>query len=182
MANSNRESYCRYCHRVTLLRCKRCDKPICLKCGVKTPTGRECRDCVQCQHKIFERGLYARGRLTDYPIAFGVSLGLASVVTASIVFTIYVACVAKTEFEIGIGVISPVAAAVGFWWANLIRKIVHRRRSRYLKHATAAGMIVGAISGAVFMCWMLELDLILITSIAAALCLPFSRAAYQETI
>lgn len=31
----------------TLLRCSKCDKPICSRCGIRTPVGIRCRECAQ---------------------------------------------------------------------------------------------------------------------------------------
>jgi len=47
--------YC-YVHpdRETLLRCNRCERPICQSCAVLTPTGYRCKECVRGQQKIFE--------------------------------------------------------------------------------------------------------------------------------
>ena len=40
--------------RKTLLRCNKCNKPICLECAVQTPTGYRCKDCVKAQQKVFD--------------------------------------------------------------------------------------------------------------------------------
>jgi len=40
--------------RKTLLRCNKCNKPICLECAVQTPTGYRCKDCVKSQQKVFD--------------------------------------------------------------------------------------------------------------------------------
>ena len=37
----------------TSLRCNRCDKPICPKDAVRTPTGYRCKDCVRQQQDVF---------------------------------------------------------------------------------------------------------------------------------
>ena len=39
--------------RKTLLRCNKCNKPICLECAVQTPTGYRCKDCIREQQKVF---------------------------------------------------------------------------------------------------------------------------------
>ena len=38
----------------TTLRCNRCEKPICAKCAVLTPTGYRCKECIKEQQKIFD--------------------------------------------------------------------------------------------------------------------------------
>lgn len=44
------ESQTLYCanhpNRETMLRCSKCEKPICLKCAVQTPVGLRCRECA----------------------------------------------------------------------------------------------------------------------------------------
>lgn len=40
--------------RETMLRCNRCDKPICNECAVHTPTGYRCKECIRGQQKIFD--------------------------------------------------------------------------------------------------------------------------------
>ena len=49
----------------TLLRCNRCEKPICIKCAIQTPTGYRCKECVRGQQKVFETA-----QLQDIPLAF----------------------------------------------------------------------------------------------------------------
>ena len=49
----------------TNLRCNRCEKLICTKCAVHTPTGYRCRECVRNQQKVFETALWY-----DYPLGF----------------------------------------------------------------------------------------------------------------
>ena len=42
----------------TLLRCNRCEKPICMRCAVLTPTGYRCKECVRGHQKVFETALW----------------------------------------------------------------------------------------------------------------------------
>ena len=49
----------------TTLRCNRCEKPICTKCAVLTPTGYRCKECVRGQQKLFETAQWY-----DYVIVF----------------------------------------------------------------------------------------------------------------
>ena len=39
--------------RETQLRCNRCDRPICIKCANRTPTGYRCPECIRSQQKVF---------------------------------------------------------------------------------------------------------------------------------
>jgi len=49
----------------TSLRCNRCEKPICPKCAVLTPTGYRCKECVRGQQKTFETAVNS-----DYIVIF----------------------------------------------------------------------------------------------------------------
>ena len=48
----NEKMYC-YNHpqRETVLRCNRCERPMCTSCAVLTPTGYRCKECVRGQQK-----------------------------------------------------------------------------------------------------------------------------------
>ena len=110
----------------TTLRCSRCERPICAKCAVLTPTGYRCKECVRGQQKVFNTA-----RWYDYPLAFAIAAGLAYVgsrfVPAMGFFTIFVAPI--------IGVII----------AEAIRFITGRRRSKRLYQLTAVGAGLGSL-------------------------------------
>lgn len=112
--------------RETMLRCNRCNRPICTSCAIPTPTGYRCPECVKGQQKIFETA-----RWSDYPLAFVVAalLSLAGSYLASLLgfFTLFIAPIA--------GVIT----------AEAIRKVIGRRRSRRLFQVATAGVIAGAL-------------------------------------
>jgi hypothetical protein len=66
MSDQPAELFCTYHPTIpTTLRCNRCDKPICPKCAVRTPTGYRCKECVRGQQKVFETAVN-----TDYVIIF----------------------------------------------------------------------------------------------------------------
>lgn len=74
----------------TLLRCNRCEKPICMRCAVRTPTGYRCKECVRGQQKTFETALWQ-----DYLLGGGVA-GLLAFLGSLVVpslgwFSIFVA-------------------------------------------------------------------------------------------
>jgi len=99
--------------RETLLRCNRCERPICTACAVLTPTGYRCKECVRGQNKVFET---ARG--LDYPVVIVIALVLSVIGSyiASMLgfFTIFIA---------------PVAGVI---IAEAIRWATRKRRSRAL--------------------------------------------------
>lgn len=124
--------YC-YVHpnRSTSLRCNRCERPICVDCAVRTPTGYRCRECVREQQKKFDTALWY-----DYVVAFivaGIGSALASVVVAIV-----------SGFFWGIAVLF-VAPAAGAFIGNLVLRFIRNRRSRALFATAAAGMVVGAL-------------------------------------
>jgi hypothetical protein len=110
----------------TQLRCNRCEKPICNRCAVLTPTGYRCKECVRGQQKVFENAQWY-----DYPLAFilaGVLSFLGSLLVRYVgFFTIFIA---------------PVAAVI---IAEAARKIVRNRRSRQLWLLTAGAAALGSL-------------------------------------
>lgn len=112
--------------RQTMLRCSRCDNPICPSCAVLTPTGYRCQSCVRSQQKVFET---AKGY--DYPLAFVIAGGLSLLgsYAASFLgfFTIFVA---------------PVAGVI---IAEAVRTVVHRRRSKRLFQTAVVAAVLGSL-------------------------------------
>lgn len=113
-------------HRETLLRCNRCEKPICSECAVLTPVGYRCKECVRTQQSGFDTT-----RSFDYPIAFVVSL-------------------------VGVGVGVYLLRFLGFWGiflapviggglAEVLRKVISNRRSRSLPLIVSIGGVVGVL-------------------------------------
>jgi hypothetical protein len=119
--------YC-YVHpeRETLLRCNRCERPICSQCAVLTPTGYRCKNCVRGQQKVFDTA-----QSTDFIFAAGIALVLSFLgsLIASVMgfFTIFIA---------------PIAGVI---IAEAVRWAVHRRRSRRLFQTAAGAAAVGSL-------------------------------------
>jgi len=119
-----------YCYnhpsRETLLRCNRCERPICTECAVLTPTGYRCKECVRGQQKIYET---ARG--VDYVLAVmiaGVLSYLGSLIASMLgFFTIFLA---------------PVA---GVMIAEAVRWAVKKHRSYWLYRVATISAAVGAV-------------------------------------
>ena len=112
--------------RETLLRCNRCERPICQSCAVLTPTGYRCKECVRGQQKIFETT-----RWWDYPLTF-VTAGVLS----------YVGSLAAGLFGFFAILIAPVA---GMIIAEAVRFVVRRRRSKSLPITAAVATVLGGI-------------------------------------
>jgi len=125
--NTSQSLYC-YAHpqRETLLRCNRCEKPICQSCAVLTPTGYRCKECVRGQQKKFETA-----RWWDYPLAVLVAgiLGLIGSLISNMIgfFILFIA---------------PVAGVV---IAEAVRLVIRRRRGRWLPLAAAGATLVGGL-------------------------------------
>jgi hypothetical protein len=111
----------------TSLRCSRCEKPICVKCAVSTPTGYKCKECISGQQKVF-----STTRWYDYPLAFVIGAVLAAF-GAFLVNLIWLILVLL------------IAPAAGMIIAEAVRAAVRRRRSLRLWQMMAAGIIVGCL-------------------------------------
>lgn len=120
--------YC-YIHpkRETLLRCNRCERPICQSCAVLTPTGYRCKECVSGQQKKFETTTW-----WDYPLAFLAAMVLSyfgSQITRLFgFFTIFLAFVA------------------GMVITEAVRFVVRKRRSRLLPTLAAVATLLGGLA------------------------------------
>ncbi len=106
------------------LRCNRCGKPISPGTAVATPTGYRCKECVLSQQKIFDTA-----KPLDIPLALILSGALAflgSWLTSFIgFFTILL------------------APAAGMLIAEVVRRVVKKRRSKALSRSVLWGTIVG---------------------------------------
>lgn len=127
MTEETPEIYCaNHPDIATNLRCNRCEKPICPKCAVLTPTGYRCKECVRGQQKQFETAQWF-----DYIIAVLVAGGLAFAGSLLVrflgFFTIFLAPV------LAIGIAEAVRLAVG------------RRRSKRLFQLATAAAVIGTL-------------------------------------
>ena len=124
--------YC-YIHpnRPTVLRCNRCERPICTQDARRTPTGYRCPNCIREQQKTFDTAQWS-----DYLVAFVVG-GALSAVASGLVTLI-------SGFFFGLGVLF-LAPAAGGVIGNLVLSATGRRRSRALFATASAGIILGAL-------------------------------------
>jgi hypothetical protein len=112
--------------RETMLRCNRCNKPICMECAVLTPTGYRCKECVRQQKKVYETSV-----LFDYPLGF--------VIAAAIAF-------GGSEVARFLGFFTLfIAPIVGVIIAEVVRWAVKKRRSIMLTRLVAVGTALGAL-------------------------------------
>ena len=110
----------------TTLRCNRCEKPICTKCAVLTPTGYRCKECVRGQQKVFETA-----RTIDYPIIFIIVAVLA-----------YLGSLIAFRLGFFIILLAPIAGGL---IAEIARLITRRRRSKRLFILAAIAAVVGCL-------------------------------------
>ena len=119
-------------NRETMLRCNSCERPICLECAVKVPTGYRCKECVRGQQKVFETAT-----TLDYPVSILIAGGLSYLgsLLAGILgfFTIFIA---------------PLA---GMLIAEAVRAATRKRRAPLLFKLTAAAAAVGALPNLVLL-------------------------------
>lgn len=122
--------YCYYHPNVpTSLRCNKCDKPICSRDAVRTPTGYRCKDCVRQQQEIFFNATAA-----DYVIAAVIALPTGFLAQR------YVG-------QIGFFVIL-LGPLIGGLVGEVIFRATGRRRGRYTWLAALGGLSLGALAGA----------------------------------
>jgi len=110
----------------TSLRCNNCEKPICPKCAVLTPTGYRCRECVRGQQKFFETAEWM-----DYPLIFLVVAVLA-----------YLGSLLATRLGFFIILLAPIAGGV---IAEAARYVTRRRRSRRLYMLAIVAAVLGCL-------------------------------------
>lgn len=110
----------------TSLRCNKCEKPICPKCAVLTPTGYRCKECVRGQQKLFETAT-----LVDYPLAF-ITAGVLS----------YIGSFVANWLGFFVLILAPIA---GMIIAEAVRLVTRKRRSRWLFITAAAATLLGSL-------------------------------------
>ena len=117
----------------TMLRCHRCNNPICVKCAIKTPTGYQCPQCVKKHQKAFDTSLPI-----DLPIGFVTAAFLSGIACVLVSF------VGFLGFFAWIAVIAG-APTAGVMIAEGCRSVTNRRRSDTLFKVITAGAVCGAI-------------------------------------
>lgn len=116
----------------TTLRCNQCERLMCSRCAVLTPTGYRCKECVGGRQKVFETAL-TRDYLLALPVAF--ILGLVGSIAV---------------FWVGFYMllIAPLAGSI---IAEVVRFVCGKRRSRKLFLAAAGGVAAGCLPVGLFL-------------------------------
>jgi hypothetical protein len=117
----------------TSLRCNKCEKYICPKCAIKTPTGYRCRECVRGQQKVFETAEWY-----DYPLGFMVAAIL------SVIASVLVGLVSFIGLW-GIFILIAAAPTAGVAISEVVRRVIQRHRSKLLFTAIMVGVALGAL-------------------------------------
>jgi hypothetical protein len=132
--------------RETMLRCNRCDKPICYQCAVLTPVGYRCKECVREQQNVY----YNAARF-DLPIAafIGFVLGAGA---GALAYT-FLNLIGWFSFIVAFFV----GPAAGGLIAEGIRRAVRRRRARGMKWVAAGACLVGILLGGLLLLGLLGL-------------------------
>lgn len=157
----------------TLLRCNKCNKPICLKCAVQTPVGYRCRECVREQQDV-----YYNASNTDNLVAFGVAFVVVAIATPIIGY--FGAFLSRMWF-IGLIIAFTAGGAAGTALAQIVRRAVNRRRSRAMRWYALAGILLGLLVGSfgLFLFTgifpILLLPVLVFVALAIASALPFLR-------
>ena len=134
----NDQTHILYCAnhpgKETSLRCNNCNKPICVQCAVRTPTGYRCPECVKGQQKKFETAEWQ-----DYPVALAAAFLLALfggwlVTFLSLLTTLFAGIL--------VFLLTP---TYGIAISELIRRLIKRRRSKRLFQFTAFSIALGAL-------------------------------------
>ncbi len=111
----------------TLLRCNRCGKPICTRCGIRTPVGIRCRECAQLRRPP----MYVVG---PHHYLLAVLVALPASVIAGLVMQ-----------QVGIYLAFFAGAAVGGLIAEMVYRVVHKR-GRGLAILVCGCIILGALA------------------------------------
>ncbi len=122
----------------TYLRCNKCNKPICLKCAELTEVGYRCKECIREQQNVFYNAM-----TSDNWIAFAVAAGITAVAWPIVVLLL--GLVSSLFWLLGWIIAGLIGSGAGTSLAQIIRRSVGRRRGRYIRHFTLAGILVGLL-------------------------------------
>ena len=144
----------------TTLRCNRCEKPICPKCAVLTPTGYRCKECVRGQKKKFDTAEWY-----DYVLGF-ITAGLLSLIGS-----LLISLVGGIGF-IGWFLVVISAPTAGAIIAEAVRLVIRRHRARSLFTTIIIAVVLGALPKVLIHVFSLNLFGILFQGIYLVLVAP----------
>lgn len=117
----------------TLLRCSKCGKPICQRCGIRTPVGLRCRECAQMRRPPS----YVLGPL-HYLVA--VVVGLPAATVAGLIMA-----------QMGFYLAFFLGAGAGGLIAEMVYRATRGKRGPALAAVVAGCIIVGALASSVIL-------------------------------
>lgn len=118
----------------TYLRCNKCGKPVCMKCVQRTPVGYRCNECLGVQ-----RAGYYNATTLDYILAAVIALLLGAVAG----FAMGLVGGSLGFFTIIIAIfVGPIAGGI---ISESIRRVIAKRRGRYLALVATAFAVAGAV-------------------------------------
>ncbi len=123
--------YCTvHTHVEATLRCNKCNRPMCIRCAVRTPVGYRCKQCVHQQQEVF-----FTGTTRDYVIA-GVAAFVVSAVAGGVLLYI------GSGFWLLTILLS---APAGGLISEVVWRAVGKRRSRYLWLVVGLATVLGVL-------------------------------------
>jgi hypothetical protein len=117
----------------TSLRCKQCNKPICPKCAVQTPTGYSCKECVRGHKRKFDTAEWS-----DY------LLGSLIAGILSLIGSFLVSLIGSIGF-IGWILVVISAPTAGAIIAETTRRVIKRHRAKSLFTTIIIAVGLGAL-------------------------------------
>lgn len=161
----------------TLLRCSRCDNPICIRCAHRTSVGHRCPDCVRA-HRQRGYNMEPGDLVRAGGVAFVLSMVLWPLCALLLNFLNFF-------FLLPFLVAILAGGAAGGGLAQIIRRVVQRRRGPHLKWVTLAGILAGGLVGvslgltvfgvAFLVFGLMRLPMLLFVGIVLATAWPFLR-------
>lgn len=110
----------------TLLRCNRCDQPVCIKCIVLTQVGYRCKACMRSQEKVFETA-----QISDYILVSMIVMALAGLGS---VFSVILPLLTALA--------TPMVASL---IVEVIPRVIKRRWSHYLGLVVISAFVIGCV-------------------------------------
>ncbi len=121
----------------TVLRCNKCNRPMCTRCAIRTPVGYRCKECVRGQQQIFFNAtpldLIIQGALST--ILSIVAAALIGLIGGGLGWLLFIIAIPASTFA-------------GTVIADLAYRASGKRRGRYTWLVVALGVVVGALIAA----------------------------------
>jgi hypothetical protein len=123
-------------NRETMLRCNKCNKPICVECAVQTPVGYRCKECVrQQQDKFYTASLSDKSKGYIVAGVSGILLGIGAILMGMFLGGFF-----------GIILAFFVGPAIGGGLGELTWRAAGRKRSRNFNlYTTAITTVIAAL-------------------------------------